>query len=96
MLASLLAGCLSFGTPAPVAEKGVWVRADGQSGKNNPALAAQFESDRAACSSNGQINRTCMSRAGYVLVPESQAAATAAQLRAKAATAPAPSSSSGM
>lgn len=67
-----------------------WVRTDGQSGRSNPALADQFTNDRAACvqapGDNAALRaaQSCMSSRGYVLVPASQAAATAAQFRAKA------------
>jgi hypothetical protein len=84
-----LAGCNSTRmgsgpTAAPVIHSdGVWLRTDGQSGRDNPALAAQFESDKAACTVQGGIQRACMTQRGYVLVPPERAAATAAQLRAQ-------------
>jgi len=87
-LGAALAGCASLGGGgggnAPVAEQGVWVRSDGQSGRDNPSLAAIFESDKAACTSAGMAepDRGCMASRGYVLVPASQAAAKAAEFRA--------------
>jgi hypothetical protein len=88
-LGALLAGCLSMGGGgggAPRVETGVWVRSDGQSGRDNPSLARIFESDKAACTPLGSAepDRACMAGRGYVLVPESQAAAKAAELRAAA------------
>ena len=78
--------------PSQAQVEGIWLRADGQSGRNNPALAQQFAADKAGCTASGQVNRICMSQHGYVLVPANQADAAAAQLRAKAAAnaAPAP------
>lgn len=73
-------------------EQLVWVRTDGQSGKSNPALADQFARDRAECMPNGaadnaalQAAAPCMQGKGYVLVPASQAEATAARFRAQTA-----------
>jgi hypothetical protein len=90
LVAVALAGCNStrMGSTGPSAapiihSDGVWLRTDGQSGRDNPALAAQFESDKAACTVQGGIQRACMTQRGYVLVPQEQAAATAAQLRAQ-------------
>jgi hypothetical protein len=90
LLAAALAGCnstrMSMSTPtaAPVIHSdGVWLRTDGQSGRDNPALAAQFGADKAACTVQGGLQRACMTRRGYVLVAPEQAEATAAQLRAK-------------
>jgi hypothetical protein len=90
LVAVALAGCNStrMGSTGPSAapiihSDGVWLRTDGQSGRENPALAAQFESDKAACTVSGGIQRACMTQRGYVLVPPEQAAATAAQLRAQ-------------
>ena len=91
IVAVALAGCNSTrmastgpSTSAPIIHSdGVWLRTDGQSGRENPALAAQFESDKAACSVQGGIQRACMTQRGYVLVPQEQAATTAAQLRAQ-------------
>ncbi|MCP4381539.1 MAG: hypothetical protein GY798_09015, partial [Hyphomicrobiales bacterium] len=65
--------------------QGIWLRTDGQSGRTNPALAQQFEADKASCSDRGQVNQLCMTHRGYVLVPESQAEAKAAEFRAAAA-----------
>ena len=73
----------------------IWIRADGQSARNNPALAQQFAADKAGCTVNAEVNRICMSQHGYVLVPANQAEAAAAQLRAKAGTAPAPAPAPG-
>jgi hypothetical protein len=89
LIALMLAGCnsarMSSGpTAAPVIQSdGVWLRTDGQSGRDNPALAAQFETDKAACTVQSGIQRACMTQRGYVLVPPERAAATAAQLRAQ-------------
>lgn len=83
-----LAGCNPGGlfqsqSQPQVAEEQIWLRTDGKSGRNNPELAAQFESDKAACTvSGGGIERACMTRRGYILVPQSQVEATAARLRA--------------
>jgi hypothetical protein len=88
-IGAMLAGCASMGggggsARAPVAEQGVWVRSDGQSGRENPSLAVIFESDKAACTGAGSVepDRGCMASRGYVLVPASQAAAKAAEFRA--------------
>lgn len=88
-LGALLAGCVSLGGgggggQAPVVEQGVWLRSDGQSGRENPSLAVIFESDKAACTPAGtaEPDRGCMASRGYVLVPASQAAAKAAEFRA--------------
>jgi hypothetical protein len=86
-LALCLAGCgtAQFGQPpgqtGPV--QGIWLRSDGQSGRNNPALAAQFETDKAECTAGGsEPDRVCMAHRGYVLVPEDQVEQAAAKLRA--------------
>jgi len=93
-----LAGCESTASrqvPAPAVtapsnEPLAWVRKDGQSGRANPALADQFAIDRGACvqapGDNAALRaaESCMSQRGYVLVPASQAAATAAQFRRQA------------
>ncbi|SHG04387.1 hypothetical protein SAMN02745157_3444 [Kaistia soli DSM 19436] len=92
-----LAGCQSqpmqVSAPmmaAPSNEPLAWVRKDGQSGRANPALADQFATDRAACvappGDNAALRaaESCMSGRGYVLVPASQAAATAEQFRRQA------------
>ena len=81
----MLAGCSTTSGPGPVRTvQGVWVRADGQSGRDNPALAAQFAADKAACTQAGspEPDRACMDQRGYLLVPADQAAAKAAELRA--------------
>lgn len=85
VLVSVLAGCSTNRSPQPqvqYAEEQIWLRNDGQSGRNNPALAAQFSADRAACTVQGGIDRACMTRRAYILVPQSQVEATAARLRA--------------
>jgi hypothetical protein len=64
------------------AEKGIWLRSDGQSGKNNPAIARQFAADKAACTTVVDVDRACMAQRGYLLVPESQVEMKAAELRA--------------
>jgi hypothetical protein len=96
-MAAGLSACASSGGggggPAVGAEEQlVWVRTDGQSGKSNPALADQFAQDRAACMPGGAANNAalqaaapCMQAKGYVLVPASQAEATAARFRAQTA-----------
>lgn len=81
--ATTLAGC-SATTQQTI--PGIWIRADGQSGRTNPALAQQFEVDRAACRTGNDFDRACMAQRGYVLVPAQQAEAKAAQLRAQAST----------
>ncbi|MBN8997358.1 MAG: hypothetical protein J0H94_19250 [Rhizobiales bacterium] len=91
-----LSACASTGGGgAPMGapeEQLVWVRTDGQSGKANPALADQFVQDRATCMPGGAANNAalqaaapCMQARGYVLVPASQAEATAARFRAQTA-----------
>jgi hypothetical protein len=89
--AALLGGCAGMAPPpnAPAVIPGVWLRSDGQSGRDNPALAQQFEVDKAACTSPGspEPNRTCMGQRGYILVPQDQAAAKAAELRSMIANA---------
>ena len=89
-LALALVGCADPNV-APVdtgvsrlAEKGIWLRADGQSGKNNPALAQQFAADKAACATVVDVDRACMAQGGYLLVPESEVETKAAELRAAA------------
>ena len=91
-----LGGCMTSNSPPPQQQvEGIWIRADGQSARNNPALAQQFAADKAGCTVNAEVNRICMSQHGYVLVPANQAEAAAAQLRAKAGTAPAPAPAPG-
>ena len=70
------------GSAPPVSNQGIWLRTDGQSGRDNPALAAQFQTDKSACTDQGQVNQLCMAHRGYILVSESQAEAKAAELRA--------------
>lgn len=86
-MTGLLAGCMSMGGGgAPGgSQRGIWLRTDGQSGRTNPALAQQFEADKASCSDQGQVNQLCMTHRGYILVPENQVEAKAAELRAAAA-----------
>ena len=97
VLGVALAGCGTGPVMAPVvqSEALAWVRTDGQSGRANPALADQFATDRAACGialaqDNASLRSAepCMNSRGYVLVPASQAEATAARFRA-AGTVPA-------
>ena len=88
VLGALLSGCLSLGGGgSPRSEPGVWVRSDGQSGRENPSLARIFDADKAACTPAGSAepDRACMAGRGYVLVPESQAASKAAEFRAATA-----------
>lgn len=82
LLAVMLAGCASNPFQAQPREEQIWVRTDGQSGRDNPALAAQFDADKAACTVAGGIDRACMTKRAYILVPKSQVEATAARLRA--------------
>jgi len=83
LVATALAGCNTYRAPPPqIAEEQIWLRTDGQSGRDNPALAAQFAADRAACTVQGGIDRACMTSRAYILVPRSQVEATAARLRA--------------
>ncbi len=84
LVGSGLAGCsLSQPSQQQAAEPEIWLRTDGQSGRTNPALAAQFDADKAACTvAGGGIDRACMTSRAYILVPASQAEATAARLRA--------------
>jgi len=85
-MTALLGGCMSLGGGGPGGpERGIWVRTDGRSGRDDPALQAQFQKDEAYCSDRGKVNQLCMNSRGYVLVPESQAAAKAAEFRAAAA-----------
>ena len=91
-LGAMLSGCLSLGGGGggggqTRVEQGVWVRSDGQSGRDNPSLAVIFESDKAACTvaGNPEPDRGCMASRGYVLVPASQAASKAAEFRAATA-----------
>jgi hypothetical protein len=87
MAALSLTGC---GTTAflgqqqqPQVVKGVWLRSDGRSARNNPQMVAQFEADKTECSAGGgEPDRICMEHRGYVLVPENDVEAAAAKLRA--------------
>ncbi len=100
ILGGTLAGCASgpspmmMSAPAPMmaTESLVWVRTDGQSGRTNPGLASLFATDRSLCgvsaaSDNAALRAAepCMNGRGYVLVPASQAEATAASFRSQAA-----------
>jgi hypothetical protein len=87
-----LSACGSSGPLVVSEEPLAWVRTDGQSGRANPALIDQFAADRAACgiattADNSALRgaEPCMSKRGYVLVPASQAEATAAKFRASVA-----------
>jgi hypothetical protein len=80
---------MSSPLPSLSSEPLAWVRTDGQSGRANPALVDQFATDRAGCgivatSDDAALHaaEACMSKRGYVLVPASQAEATAARFRA--------------
>ena len=89
LAALALTGCAgpvveNGGPSAPAVVEGVWLRTDGQSGRDNPAIAQQFEVDRTACMVGTEPDRTCMAARGYVLVRADQAEARAAQLRAAA------------
>ena len=69
---------------APRVVEGIWLRTDGQSGRDNPAIAQQFEVDKAACMVGAEPDPTCMQARGYLLVPAAQVEARAARLRAAA------------
>jgi len=88
LVAAGLSGCsLSQPSRQQPTENSVWMRTDGQRASADPALAAQFASDKAACTvPGGGIERACMTQRGYILVPQSQAEATAARLRAASGT----------
>jgi hypothetical protein len=87
IMALALSGCgtadfLSL-KQAPQATKGVWLRADGRSARNNPQMVAQFEADKTECTAGAsEPDRICMQHRGYVLVPENEVEAAAAKLRA--------------
>lgn len=77
-----LSGCVGGLSRPQFGEEQIWLRTDGQSGRTNPALAAEFEADKAACTvAGGGIDRACMTSRAYILVPKSQVEATAARLR---------------
>ncbi len=87
-----LTACATSAPPAVSEEPLAWVRTDGQSGRANPALVDQFAADRTACGFAATADNSalrgaepCMSKRGYVLVPASQAEATAAKFRASTA-----------
>jgi hypothetical protein len=89
LAALALAGCAgpiagSGGASAPPVVESVWLRTDGQSGRDNPAIVQQFEVDKAACLAGAEPDRTCMAARGYILVQADQAAARATQLRSAA------------
>jgi hypothetical protein len=79
-----LAGCSTVDmAQQPQTVRGVWLRADGRSAKNDPQMMAQFEADKAECTAGGaEPDRVCMDHRGYVLVPENDVEAAAAKLRA--------------
>ena len=84
IVALALAGCgTAEFAQQPKEVKGVWLRADGRSGKNDPAMVAQFEADKTECTAGTtEPDRVCMEHRGYVLVPETEVEAAAAKLRA--------------
>jgi hypothetical protein len=84
IVALALAGCgTAEFAQQPKEVKGVWLRADGRSGKNDPAMVAQFEADKAECTvGTAEPDKVCMEHRGYVLVPETDVEAAAAKLRA--------------
>ena len=86
---TLLAGCAStsngpgYGAP-PGAVAGIWLRKDGLSGRDNPALAEKFAVDKAACTQAfNSVDRACMDQRGYLLVPQDQVEQRAMELRAQ-------------
>lgn len=86
-----LAGCAAptvatgpgIGQPTPVVQ-GIWLRTDGRSGRDDPAIARQFDVDKAACNAGTEPDRNCMAARGYILVPETEVEMKAAELRAAA------------
>jgi hypothetical protein len=83
LIALALAGCNAARMSHPqFTEEQIWLRTDGRSGRDDPALAAQFAADKAACTVPGGLDRACMTSRAYILVPKSQADATATRLRA--------------
>ena len=89
--ALIISGCAGpvaryGGSSAPRVVEGIWLRTDGQSGRDNPAVAQQFEVDKAACMAGAEPDPTCMEARGYLLVPADQVEIRAAQLRAAAGT----------
>lgn len=94
--------------------KSLWIRADGQTGRDSPAVEQQFAMDKAVCEGEMQkanmsgsnycqglagcvvagavrgqqmetVGKGCMAERGYMLVPEPEAEAKAAELRSIAA-----------
>ena len=97
MVALVLAGCTAptvgpnsgYGsTVAPLTVKGIWLRKDGRSGKDDPVMARQFQLDKASCNAGTTVDAACMAQRGYLLVPESEVEARALELRAAARSAP--------
>jgi hypothetical protein len=91
--AAILAAC-AVDVAKPVDT--VWLRTDGQSGRNNPALVTQYEADKAACErpaaqgAEPGVDKDCMLERGYIQVPADQAEQKAAELRARAPAQPQP------
>ena len=97
VVALMLAGCTaptvernsgSGSAVAPVPVKGIWLRKDGRSGKDDPIMARQFQLDKASCNAGTTVNTTCMAQRGYLLVPESDVEVRARELRAAARSVP--------
>ena len=82
LIALVLSGCNLTRTSQPQEEEQIWLRTDGKSGRDDPALAEQFKADEAACTVQRIVDRACMTKRAYIRVPISQAEATAARLRA--------------
>lgn len=59
--AMVLSGCVTSPRPEPK----VWVRTDGQKGSENPALAQQFEIDKAVCLGDTQKSAAGMAPIYY-------------------------------
>ena len=97
VVALVLAGCAAptvgrnsgYGSAvAPVTVKGIWLRKDGRSGKDDPIMARQFQLDKASCTAGTTVDAACMAQRGYLLVPESEVEVRALELRAAARSAP--------
>ena len=97
LVALLLAGCAAptvggnagYGSVvAPVTVKGIWLRKDGRSGKDDPIMARQFQLDKASCTAGTTVDTACMAQRAYLLVPESEVEVRALELRAAARSAP--------
>ena len=93
----VLAGCAAptvgpnarYGaTAASPTVKGIWLRKDGRSGKDDPVMARQFQLDKASCNAGTTVDTPCMAQRGYLLVPESEVEVRALELRAAARSAP--------